>query len=83
MVLTERSNVTNLMDIPANIAHANTSLTRLSEYNENDAKLYLNNYVSFVMVRQPFERLLSAYRNKLEGNLPSAKYFQVYNYNLD
>ncbi|KAF2879410.1 hypothetical protein ILUMI_26759 [Ignelater luminosus] len=77
MVLTERSNVTNLMEIPAYIAHANTSLSRLSEYNENDAKYYLNNYISFVMVRQPFERLLSAYRNKLEGNLPSAKYFQA------
>lgn len=77
MVLTQRSNVTNLMDIPASVAHANASLTRLSEFNENDAKFYLNNYTSFLMVRQPFERLLSAYRNKLEDNLPSAKYFQA------
>ncbi|KAB0791008.1 hypothetical protein PPYR_02808 [Photinus pyralis] len=77
MVLTERANATNLMDIPASLAHANSSLIRLSEYTTKEAQYYLNHYLSFVIVRQPFERVLSAYRNKLEDTLPSAKYFQA------
>lgn len=77
MVLTERITVTDLMSIPANVAHATSSLEHLSEYNETEAKFFLSNYTSFIMVREPFERLLSAYRNKLEDNMPSAKYFQA------
>ncbi|KAF5286588.1 hypothetical protein FQA39_LY16271 [Lamprigera yunnana] len=77
MVLTDRINVTNLMEIPASLAHSNSSLTRLSEYNHKQAEYYLKHYISFLIVRQPFERVLSAYRNKLEDTLPSAKYFQA------
>lgn len=79
MVLTELSNVTKLVDIPANIAHANTSTLSLPELTPQQAEYSLNNYVNFLMVRHPFERLLSAYRNKFENNLPSAQYFQVSN----
>lgn len=77
MVLTERSNATDLASIPGNLVHANGSLLKFPELDEGSARQSLTNYTSFVMVRHPFERLLSAYRNKLEGNKPSAKYFQV------
>lgn len=77
MVLTELSNVTNLVNIPASTAHADTLNLSLAYLNPNDTAYSLNNYVTFLMVRHPFERLLSAYRNKFEDTSPSAKYFQV------
>lgn len=76
MVLTGRSNTTHLIDIPASDAHADGTLKRLSDLPKGRIKKILKNYNAFLMVRHPFERLLSAYRNKLEGDLPSAKYFQ-------
>lgn len=77
MVLTGRSNASNLVDIPASLAHNENSTISLSELTQNDAQYCLNNYINFLMVRHPFERLLSAYRNKFESSHPSAKYFQV------
>lgn len=77
MVLTERSNATDLASIPGNLVHTDGTLLKLPELDEKSAKYSLTNYTSFIMVRHPFERLLSAYRNKLEDNKPSAKYFQV------
>lgn len=77
MVLTELSNATNLVNIPASTAHADTLNLSLAYLNPNDTEYSLNNYITFLMVRHPFERLLSAYRNKFEDSSPSAKYFQV------
>ncbi|XP_025834252.1 carbohydrate sulfotransferase 11 isoform X2 [Agrilus planipennis] len=77
MVLTDKSNATNLWDIPANIAHANSSTLKISNLPKLEALSYLNNFTSFLMVRHPFERLLSAFRNKLEDQSESAKYFQT------
>lgn len=67
----------DLMSISANFVHSEGTLLKLSEIDESKRMDLLNSYTSFLMVRHPFERLLSAYRNKLEDkDKPSAKYFQ-------
>ncbi|XP_045468521.1 carbohydrate sulfotransferase 11 isoform X3 [Harmonia axyridis] len=76
MVLTGTSNVTNLLEIPSHQAHSENSTVRLSQYPYKDAMKYLKTYTTFMIVRHPMERLLSAFRNKFEGNLTSSKYFQ-------
>ncbi|XP_060533589.1 carbohydrate sulfotransferase 11 [Cylas formicarius] len=77
MVLTGRSNVSNLVDIPASVAHANYSTVRLSQLPPSEIRTVLREYTLFLIVRHPFERLLSAYRNKFTETLPSSKYFQA------
>ncbi|KAF7284041.1 hypothetical protein GWI33_022660 [Rhynchophorus ferrugineus] len=76
MLLTGQSNATNLMNIPADLAHANANSLRLSEFPKEEITQMLKEYTLFLIVRHPFERLLSAYRNKFSDNLTSSKYFQ-------
>nr|CAI5818783.1 unnamed protein product [Callosobruchus analis] len=76
MVLTGESNATNLIDIPANVAHSENSTLRLSQLEHSEIRNVLEEYTMFLVARHPFERLLSAYRNKFVDKLPSSKYFQ-------
>ncbi|CAH1380720.1 unnamed protein product [Tenebrio molitor] len=75
MVLTGLSSSSNLVDIPGSLAHADNSTLRLSQLEDGDIRHCLDHYTTFVMVRHPFERLLSAYRNKFENTY--TKYFQL------
>ncbi|XP_068899892.1 carbohydrate sulfotransferase 11-like isoform X2 [Tenebrio molitor] len=75
MVLTGLSSSSNLVDIPGSLAHADISTLRLSQLEDGDIRHCLDHYTTFVMVRHPFERLLSAYRNKFENTY--TKYFQL------
>lgn len=77
MVLTGAYNTTDPLTIPSSLVHAPGSLLHLSDMDKKEAERCLQDYNKFIMVRHPFERLLSAYRNKLEDSLPSARYFQV------
>ncbi|XP_014249355.1 carbohydrate sulfotransferase 11 [Cimex lectularius] len=76
MVLNGSTNETDVLSIPANLAHSRPEYLALSNYSIADAKSLLNTYTKFIFVRHPFERLLSAYRNKLEKNYINSKYFQ-------
>lgn len=68
---------TDLSLIPADVVHKPSTLDRLSDYPASRAADMLAAYTKFLFVRHPFERLLSAYRNKLEQRQQdSSRYFQ-------
>ncbi|MBN3325839.1 CHSTB sulfotransferase, partial [Atractosteus spatula] len=64
MVLTGDGKYQDPLKIPANEAHIPGNLRTLSEYSTSEINHRLRNYLKFVFVREPFERLVSAYRNK-------------------
>lgn len=54
-----------------------SGLYRLADLPVPEIKRVLTEYTLFLIARHPFERLLSAYRNKFADNITSSKYFQV------
>ncbi|XP_036889940.1 carbohydrate sulfotransferase 13 isoform X2 [Sturnira hondurensis] len=50
--------------IPAYEAHAPGRLRSLADFGPNEINRRLRNYLAFLFVREPFERLASAYHNK-------------------
>lgn len=77
MILEGKWNNTDVLSIQAGLAHSPGMFKNLSSVSKEDRDNMLENYHKMIIVRNPFERLLSAYRNKMEGSLPSARYFQV------
>uniref|UniRef100_A0A3P8UVU8 Carbohydrate sulfotransferase n=1 Tax=Cynoglossus semilaevis TaxID=244447 RepID=A0A3P8UVU8_CYNSE len=64
MVLTGRGKYSNPMEIPSNEAHLSSNLKTMNQYSIAEINHRLKNYLKFLFVREPFERLISAYRNK-------------------
>ncbi|XP_030623851.1 carbohydrate sulfotransferase 11 [Chanos chanos] len=64
MVLSGRGRYAHPMDIPSNEAHVPANLKTLNQYSIADINYRLKSYLKFLFVREPFERLVSAYRNK-------------------
>ncbi|XP_069693257.1 carbohydrate sulfotransferase 11 isoform X2 [Periplaneta americana] len=76
MILTGLVNTSDPLKIPASVAHRKDIITRLSNYSSTEIENILQSFTKFLFVRHPFERLLSAYHNKLEQHYQSSKYFQ-------
>uniref|UniRef100_A0A8C0S5G3 Carbohydrate sulfotransferase n=1 Tax=Canis lupus familiaris TaxID=9615 RepID=A0A8C0S5G3_CANLF len=64
MVLSGRGKYSDPMEIPANEAHVSANLKTLNQYSIPEINHRLKSYMKFLFVREPFERLVSAYRNK-------------------
>ena len=76
MIISGKWNGNDPLEIPADQAHA-SGIERLSNYTLPEIEDKLINYDKLIVVRHPLERLLSAYRNKLEArHEKSSKYFQ-------
>ncbi|KAJ8386965.1 hypothetical protein AAFF_G00161420 [Aldrovandia affinis] len=64
MVLTGRGRYSDPMEIPSNEAHVPANLKTLNQYSVAEINHRLKSFLKFLFVREPFERLVSAYRNK-------------------
>lgn len=78
MILGDKWNNTNVLGIPANLAHSPGMFANLANMTDEEKENVVENYTKLILVRHPFERLLSAYHNKLEDKSQSAQYFQVF-----
>ncbi|XP_069063786.1 carbohydrate sulfotransferase 9-like [Pleurodeles waltl] len=55
-------------ELPQESVHTARMYTKLSSYSPNKQRQLLNNYTKVMFSRQPFERLVSAYRDKFHRN---------------
>lgn len=74
MVLSGRASSTR--DIPHDTVHYANNLRQLKSYSRSGVAQRLRSYTKVLFVREPFERLVSAFRDKFES--PNAYYHSVF-----
>lgn len=67
----------NILSIPSDLVHRQHIMPSLINFTVPEIKHILRSHKKFLFVRHPFERLLSAYKNKFEQHYNSSKYFQA------
>ncbi|KAJ0036596.1 hypothetical protein NQD34_005273 [Periophthalmus magnuspinnatus] len=72
MVLSSDGLYTDPLSIPASEAHVPANLRRMSDLSVSEINQRLRSYLKFLFVREPFERLVSAYRNKFTRSYNTA-----------
>ncbi|KYN16897.1 PREDICTED: carbohydrate sulfotransferase 11-like [Trachymyrmex cornetzi] len=78
MIATGKWSGNDPLEIPADQAHSPGTFQRLNNHTLPEIEKKLATYDKLIVVRHPLERLLSAYRNKLETkHEKSARYFQT------
>lgn len=76
MILSGLANSSDPLSIPADLVHKRGVFLTLNNFTVPEIRNMLNSYTKFLFVRHPFERLLSAYRNKFERDYVRSSYFQ-------
>lgn len=76
MVLMKKANTSDPLAIVADDSHRTHVFRRLNNYTSEEIRYRLDHFMKFLFVRHPFERLLSAYRNKFSQNYSSSEYFR-------
>lgn len=73
--MTGKMNTTNPLDLKSNDVHFKHDdlLTYLNEFSPDEIQEKIQNYKKIIFLRDPYERLLSAYRNKFAD--PKSLYF--------
>ncbi|XP_002737622.1 carbohydrate sulfotransferase 11-like [Saccoglossus kowalevskii] len=62
---------------PETAHHDNVMIRHLNSYSKTGIERRLKEYIKFIFVREPMERLLSAYLNKFTKHYESSKAFQL------
>lgn len=75
LILSGKMNTTEPLDIKSSDVHTRyrQDLTHLSDLSYKEAAFRLKNYRKVLFVREPFERILSAFVNKFRGKFGSFK----------
>ncbi|XP_054280577.1 carbohydrate sulfotransferase 11-like [Macrosteles quadrilineatus] len=75
MVMIGMTKTSDILAIPPSTVHQQHYIPSLINFTSAQVQGMLRTYTKFIFVRHPFERLVSAYRNKFEQQYNSSKYF--------